>query len=329
VAQMPYLSVVSPCFNEELVLYEYYKRTKAACEKLGRSYEIVLINDGSKDATGRIIDDLASRDKHVVAIHLSRNHGQQLALTAGLSLCRGENILVIDADLQDPPELLGALLKRRDAGADVVYGQRRRRAGETWFKRVTSYYFYRCLNALTDVSIPHDTGDFRLMSRRVVDQLLAMPERNRFVRGMVSWVGFQQEAFSYDRDPRFAGESKYPVRRMLHLAIDAITSFSIRPLKLASRLSLGLGCLAVLLGTLGSGLWISGTSGAGVSLFLAILCFFNSLQLAVMAVQGEYLGRLYEESRNRPLFIVDRTMNLESKSGDAKPVDVSMERQAA
>lgn len=323
-AQTPYLSVVSPCFNEELVLNEFYRRTKAACEAITRPYEIVLINDGSRDATGRLIDDLARRDKHVVAIHLSRNHGQQLALTAGLSLCRGDNIFVIDADLQDPPELLASFLKQREAGADVVYGQRRRRAGETWFKRITAYSFYRFLNALTDVSIPRDTGDFRLMSRRVVDHLLAMNEKNRFVRGMVSWVGFKQEALPYDRDPRLAGESKYPFRRMLSLATDAITSFSVKPLKLSSYLAVLLGAFAVLSIVAAGVLWMAGISGASVAALIAILCFFNSLQMTVIAIQGEYLGRLYEEGKKRPLFIVERTLNL-----DSKPVDISLERQAA
>lgn len=323
-AQTPYLSVVSPCFNEELVLNEFYRRTKAACEAITRPYEIVLINDGSRDATGRLIDDLARRDKHVVAIHLSRNHGQQLALTAGLSLCRGDNIFVIDADLQDPPELLASFLKQREAGADVVYGQRRRRAGETWFKRITAYSFYRFLNALTDVSIPRDTGDFRLMSRRVVDHLLAMNEKNRFVRGMVSWVGFKQEALPYDRDPRLAGESKYPFRRMLSLATDAITSFSVKPLKLSSYLAVLLGSFAVLSTVAAGVLWMAGISGASVAALIAILCFFNSLQMTVIAIQGEYLGRLYEEGKKRPLFIVERTLNL-----DSKPVDISLERQAA
>lgn len=323
-AQTPYLSVVCPCYNEELVLNEFYRRTKSACEGTARPYEIVLVNDGSKDATGRLIDDLARRDKRVVAIHLSRNHGQQLALTAGLSHCRGDNVLVIDADLQDPPELLAPFLKLREAGADVVYGQRRRRAGETWFKRVTAYSFYRFLNALTDVSIPRDTGDFRLMSRRVVDHLLAMPEKNRFVRGMVSWVGFQQEAFPYDRDPRLAGESKYPLRRMLSLAADAITSFSIKPLKISYYLTLLFGSLAFLSAGAAGFLWMAGSSSATIWVILAMLCFFNSLQMGVIAVQGEYLGRLYEEGKHRPLFIVERTVNLDPKSAD-----LSLERQAA
>lgn len=323
-AQTPYLSVVCPCFNEEQVLNEFYRRTKSACEATARSYEIVLVNDGSKDATGQLMDDLARRDKHVVAIHLSRNHGQQLALTAGLSLCRGDNIFVIDADLQDPPELLAPFLRQREAGADVVYGQRRRRAGETWFKRTTAYFFYRFLNAFTDVSIPRDTGDFRLMSRRVVDHLLAMPEKNRFVRGMVSWVGFKQEAFPYDRDPRLAGESKYPFRRMLSLATDAITSFSVKPLKISYYFALLFGLLAFISTIFAGFLWVAGSSIATVAAIVAILCLFNSLQMGVIAIQGEYLGRLYEEGKNRPLFIVERAVNV-----DAKSVDISLERQAA
>ncbi len=230
-SQPPYLSVVSPCFNEELVLPDFYKRMKAACESLGESYEIVLINDGSRDRTADMMDALAEQDPCVVAVHLSRNHGHQLALSAGLTVSRGDNVLVIDADLQDPPELLSEMVARREAGADVVYGKRRERAGETWFKRATAHWFYRFLDSLTDTPIPRDTGDFRLMSRRSVEWLLSMPERHRFIRGMVSWIGFKQEPIVYDRDPRFAGESKYPLRRMLRLAMDAITEESVPPLR--------------------------------------------------------------------------------------------------
>ena len=324
VAKTPHISVVSPCFNEELVLAEFYRRAKGACEKCTSHYEIVLVNDGSTDATGRMIDDLAHRDKHVVAVHLSRNHGQQLALTAGLSVCRGDNILIIDADLQDPPELLPSMLSRRQAGADVVYGQRRQRAGETWFKRWSAYSFYRFLNSLTDISIPRDTGDFRLVSRRVIDCLLAMPERQRFVRGMVNWIGFRQEAFLYDRDPRFAGVSKYPVGRMVKLAIDAITSFSLKPLAIASYLAAVTGLLSIGLVLYAVMSLVLGGAGSGWAILLAALSMMSSLQFVVLAIQGEYLGRLYEQSKGRPLFIIDRMVNAEPVTFVKAP-----ERQAA
>jgi dolichol-phosphate mannosyltransferase len=254
----------------------------------------------------------------VVAVHLSRNHGQQLALTAGLSVCRGDDILVIDADLQDPPELVGEMLARRAAGADVVYGKRRRRAGETAFKRTTSYLFYRGLAALTEADIPQDTGDFRLMSRRVVDWLLAMPERRRFVRGMVSWIGFRQEPLLYDRDPRVAGETKWPLRQLLRLAIDAVTSFSIKPLLAAAWLAGATGILAAGCALWATATWISGAAAGGVAL-AALMLGLSAVQFVVLAIQGQYLGRLCEQSRDRPLFIIDRIEDAAGRHAVAPP----------
>lgn len=305
-SQPPYLSVVSPCFNEELVLPDFYKRMRAACEKLGESYEIVLINDGSRDRTAELMDALAEEDPRVVAVHLSRNHGHQLALSAGLTVCRGDNVLVIDADLQDPPELLAEMVARREAGVDVVYGKRRERAGETWFKRVTAHWFYRFLDSLTDTPIPRDTGDFRLMSRRSVEWLLSMPERHRFIRGMVSWIGFRQEPIVYDRDPRFAGESKYPLRRMLKLAMDAITGFSIKPLTLAVYLAMVSGSLSMLFVLYAVLSWMSGEAALGWSSLMVVVSMMSCLQFVMLGIQGQYLGRLYEQSKGRPLFIIDR-----------------------
>jgi len=229
---MTALSIVVPCFNEEACLPTLHERlTAAARGAAGDDYEIVLVNDGSRDSTWPIMRRLADEDPHVVGVNLSRNHGHQLALTAGLDLCRGEVILIIDADLQDPPELLPQMLEtmRRD-GADVVYGVRRSRAGETPFKRATAHGFYRLLSRATEVDIPLDAGDFRLMSRRALDALLAMPEQARFIRGMVAWIGFKQAPFTYDRDRRFAGETKYPLRKMIRFAFDALTGFSSAPL---------------------------------------------------------------------------------------------------
>ena len=237
-----------PCYNEEDCLEELFRRlTDVAAEVTGDDYEIVLVNDGSKDSTWELIKHAARSDPHIVGIDMSRNYGHQLALSAGLTYCVGERVLVIDADLQDPPELLKDMMTLMDGGYDVVYGQRRRRDGDTYFKRTSAALFYRLLARVTDVDIPIDAGDFRLMSRRALDTLLSMPEQHRFIRGMVSWIGYQQIAIPYDRQERYAGVTKYPLKKMVRFAIDAITGFSIQPLRLASQLGLMLGVCGVFL----------------------------------------------------------------------------------
>jgi polyisoprenyl-phosphate glycosyltransferase len=244
----PQLSVVAPCFNEADGLMELHRRLSAACaDVVADAYEIVLVDDGSVDATALVFAELARRDRHFVGVGLSRNYGHQLALTAGLWVCRGDRALIIDADLQDPPELLGAMMALMDEGADVVYGQRIARPGESWRKRATAGLFYRALRSLSDVDIPLDSGDFRLMNRRSLAAFLAMPEAHRFVRGMVSWIGFKQVALPYERAERFRGRTKYPLRKMLGLALDAITGFSVRPLRLANYLSLLLAICSLLI----------------------------------------------------------------------------------
>jgi dolichol-phosphate mannosyltransferase len=302
----PFLSVVSPCYNEEETVPEFYWRVTEVCERLGLPYELVLVNDGSRDATWDRMVELTRTDPHVVAINLSRNHGQQLALSAGLSHCRGERILILDADLQDPPELLPEMLERIDRGADVVFGQRRQRAGETVLKRATSALFYRLISKISSVPIPLDTGDFRLITRRVLDHLLAMPEQHRFIRGMVSWLGFRQEALLYDRDARFAGETKYPFRKLCKLATDAITSFSTQPLLYAGYV--GAFLLLAGMGLLGGGL-VGLCFGAHLDSLLVLLgamSFLGGLQLVGMGLLGAYLGRLCEQSKGRPLFLIER-----------------------
>ncbi len=230
----PRVSVVVPCFNEEEVIAETVRRLGVACrDAVGDDYEIVFIDDGSRDRTWPLLQGIAQADPNVVALSLSRNFGHQLALSAGLQLCRGERILVIDADLQDPPELLKPMMAVMDEGADVVYGQRTERQGETAFKTGSASLFYRLLNKLTDVDIPENVGDFRLVTRPVLDALLALPEQHRFVRGLVAWLGFRQVAFPYVRAERFAGVTKYPLRKMLRLAVDAITGFSVVPLRIS------------------------------------------------------------------------------------------------
>lgn len=296
--------MVAPCYNEEAGLAEFCRRVVAACEAQAPAFEVVLINDGSRDGTWPIMCDLARRDPHLVCVNLSRNHGHQLALTAGLTVCRGRRVLIIDSDLQDPPELVGEMMRLMDGGADVVYGQRRRRRGESLFKRGTAAIFYRLIGRLTSTPIPADTGDFRLISRRALAVLLSMPEKNRFIRGMVSWIGFTQVPLAYDRDPRFAGETKYPVRKMVKLAMDAVTSFSVKPLILAIYLGLTTSVLALLLVIYSVVSWVFFDAVAGWTSQMAAISLLGGVQLLVLGIIGEYLGRLYDEIKGRPLFII-------------------------
>ena len=300
------LSIVVPCFNEEACLRPLYERlTSAARTAVGEGYEIVLVNDGSRDATWPMMRTLAADDPHVIGVNLSRNHGHQLALTAGLDLCRGDTILIIDADLQDPPELLSDMLDTmRRESADVVYGVRKSRAGETAFKRATAHGFYRLLSRATDVDIPVDAGDFRLMSRRALDALLAMPEQARFIRGMVAWIGFRQVPFAYDRDERFAGETKYPFSKMLRFALDALTGFSSAPLKLASHVGLALSIGSVILILYIAYAWAAGHNIPGWTSLMLVVVIIGAVQMFVLALMGEYIGRLYNEAKKRPLYIV-------------------------
>ena len=304
---MTALSIVIPCFNEEACLEHLHRRvTDAARTAVGDDYELVLINDGSRDGSWAMMQRLAAADRHVIAINLSRNHGHQLALTAGLDLCRGDNILIIDADLQDPPELLPAMIETMHReGADVVYGVRASRAGETHFKRATAHAFYRLLARSTDIEIPVDSGDFRLMSRRALNVFLAMPEQSRFIRGMVAWIGFRQVPIAYDRAERVAGNSKYPFSKMLRFALDALTAFSSAPLKLASHfgLLLSFGSLLIIAYILFA--WITGRSVQGWTSILLVVVVLGAAQMFVLAMIGEYIGRLYTQAKGRPLYVVE------------------------
>ncbi|HEX8553268.1 MAG TPA: glycosyltransferase family 2 protein, partial [Sphingomonas sp.] len=257
------------------------------------------------DGSWTMMQELSARDPHVVAINLSRNHGHQLALTAGLDLCSGERILIIDADLQDPPELLEPMRAHmRAQNADVVYAVRRKREGETLFKKGTAALFYRLLDRVTDIDIPLDTGDFRLMSRRALDAFLAMPEQARFIRGMVAWIGFRQVPFAYDRQERAAGETNYPFGKMLRLAFDAVTGFSTAPLRWASHVGLALTGVSLLLFVyIGIG-WLTGSAVQGWTSTMAVTVFLGAVQMFVLGMIGEYLGRLYIESKHRPLYLV-------------------------
>jgi glycosyltransferase involved in cell wall biosynthesis len=303
----PALSVVAPCFIEVETLPELYRRVSNACrEQVGDNYEVILINDGSSDGTWPSIVALTMGDPHIVGVNLSRNHGHQLALSAGLSVCGGRRVLIIDADLQDPPELLPQMMALMDDGAEVVYGQRESRSGETWFKMLSAAVFYRILKQLVDIDIPLDTGDFRLMSRRAIDILTAMPEQHRFIRGMVSWIGLDQRPLLYRREKRFAGHTKYPFRKMLRFAADAITGFSVRPLRIAVYFGVlfALGGFAVFAYVLHA--WWMDRTIEGWTSTITVVLLLGGVQLLVLGVFGEYLGRLYLESKHRPLFVIDK-----------------------
>jgi polyisoprenyl-phosphate glycosyltransferase len=302
----PALSIVIPCFNEQDCLPELHRRVTAVAQgQCGDHFEVILVNDGSTDKSWDVIQQIATGDPRVIGINLSRNHGHQLALTAGLDLSSGTYVLILDADLQDPPELLSNMMAEMVAQkADVVYAVRRARAGETAAKRAGAALFYRILAKLTDTNIPLDTGDFRLMSRRALDALLAMPEQARFIRGMVAWVGFKQVPIGYDRAERLAGETKYPLSKMVRLAFDAITGFSTAPLRFASHVGLALvGVSLIIMGYIFIG-WLVGNTVPGWTSLMLIVVMLGAAQMFVLGMIGEYLGRLYMESKRRPLYLV-------------------------
>ncbi len=315
----PWLSVVLPCYNESEVIAETHRRVTAVCEKVGKSYELVVVNDGSKDDTLAKLHELAKKDPHLVVVNLSRNHGHQLALSAGLHFATGERIMIMDADLQDPPELLPEMLAQMDKGIDVLYAQRRTRYGDALLKRIFCAVYYRMLHWLADTHIPLDTGDFRLITKRVRDLIVAMPERQRFIRGMVSWVGFRQEPFLYDRDARFAGETKYPFSKLLALAIDGILSSSSKPLRFAMPVGIAAITVSFLFGlyALVSIFFVSRTPQGWASLMAAI-SFFGGSQLVVLGILGEYLGRIHEQTRGRPVFMVESVYRSEEAGGSGK-----------
>jgi len=301
------LSVVAPCYNEEKVLPEFIARLTTVCRTLGCDYEIVLINDGSRDLTHAVALRLAQADPHLRVANFYRNFGHQAAVTAGLDLADGDAVVLIDSDLQDPPEVIPEMFAKWREGVDVVYGQRRTRAGESLFKLLTAKFFYRLLSWTTDRSIPKDTGDFRLMDRSVVEVLKAMRERHRFIRGMVSWVGGRQEPVLYDRQPRFAGVTSYPLAKMASFAIDAITSFSVLPLRLLSYSALVVLAITLLMAIVvfivrlvNPHYFIPGYS----SLMLTIM-FFGGINLLAFGIIGEYIGRMYESVKGRPLYIIE------------------------
>ena len=327
---IPNLSVVAPCYNEEASLPAFIDRMEAACRAAANgAYEIILINDGSRDRTWSCIQALAATRPGLVGINLSRNHGHQLAVSAGLTRATGRRVLIIDADLQDPPELLGQMMARMDEGADVVYGRRAARAGETGLKLVTAHLFYRLLGRLSDVDIPRDTGDFRLMNRRITDHLCAMPEQDRFLRGMVAWLGGRQEEVLYDRPARFAGETGYSLFKMVHLAVSGLTSFSNAPLRLASLLAVG-GALAgvVILAWTLIGFALGRTVPGWTSLAL-LITLFSTAQLGCTAILGAYVGRILTQVKGRPLFVISEQVASPFRVGLSAPVAVEVNETAA
>jgi glycosyltransferase involved in cell wall biosynthesis len=305
----PLLSVVVPIYNEEAVVEALHSRLLQVLNPSGQSFEIVFVNDGSKDSSAPMLDAICGSDSRFKVLHFSRNFGHQAAVTAGLHSVTGQVVVVIDADLQDPPELIHDMMKLWLDGYDVVYAQKARREGVNPFKKLAYYVYYRMLRGLTDVEVPADTGDFCLMDRKIVDLLNAMPERNRYVRGLRAWLGFRQTAIRFERPARFAGETKYPFRRMVGLAVDGILSLSKAPLRLAmyfgffaSFVSLALIVYFVL-----ERLFGPGNLPRGWASTIVVILFLGGVQLICIGVIGEFIGRIYDEVKQRPLYIVGRS----------------------
>ncbi len=302
----PKYSLIIPIYNEAETIAELYRRVASLMERLDDSVELILIDDGSQDTSLEIIRNLHQQDSRVCYLSFARNFGHQIAVTAGLHFARGQAIVVLDADLQDPPELIPDLIEKWRQGYQVVYAQRTVRRRENWFKRFTAYTFYRILQRLADVNIPADTGDFCLMDRQVVDALNAIPEQNRYIRGLRAWVGFKQTAVRFEREPRFAGTVKYTFRKSLRLAINSIISFSRIPLQLATYLGLFAAGVALLMALLVLywRLFESGSRLIGFAAIAIAVLFLGAVQLVCIGILGEYIGRIYEEVKGRPLYIM-------------------------
>lgn len=303
----PMLSVVVPAFNEEVVLPEFHRRLSAVLKKSGVGYEVVYVNDGSRDGTLAQLEHMHDEDPRVAILNLSRNFGKEIALTAGLDHARGEAVVVIDADLQDPPELIPTLLERWRDGFDIVYATRAARNGESFLKKFTASQFYRTMKLLTRVEIPADTGDFRLLSRRAVDALGRLREQHRFMKGLFAWIGYPQASVPYHRDPRFAGHTKFDYWKLWNFAVEGITSFTTGPLKVASYLGLVTATAAFLYA-----IWIVyktvrfGDPVAGYPSLMVVVLFLGGVQLTTLGIIGEYLGRMFNETKGRPLYLLER-----------------------
>ena len=309
----PVLSVVVPCFNEAEGLDQFHARLRAVMDGLGAAWEVVYVNDGSADATLARVEALRAADGRVALVNLSRNFGKEIALTAGLDHATGEAVVVIDADLQDPPEVIPALVAAWRSGFDMVYAQRRVREGETWLKRATADGFYRVMQRVGGVRLPRDAGDFRLMSRRAVDALLRLREQHRFMKGLFAWVGFPSVAVLYDRAPRHAGTSSWSYWRLWNLALEGITGFTVVPLKVATYLGLAVAVFAALFGgQLVVRTLLFGNPVPGYPSLMAVVLFLGGAQLMTLGVIGEYLGRVFNETKRRPLYLVERYCSAEA-----------------
>ena len=304
------VSVVVPVYNEAEVIGEMYRRlTHVAAALPDLDYELVVVDDGSRDESYASLLSIARTDSRLRILKLSRNFGHQTAITAGIDVARGDAIVVIDADLQDPPEIIPEMIARWGEGFDVVYGVRAKRAGETMMKLATASVFYRMLHRMTNISIPVDAGDFRLMSRRAADQLRAMREKDRFVRGLISWIGFRQASIPYHREARFAGTTKYPLRKMLKFAVDGLTSFSTLPLKIATWMGYLASAFAfIYLASVFVQKWLGRTVEGWATIMVAML-FMGGVQLICLGIMGEYIGRIFTEAKGRPLYVVEEFVN--------------------
>ena len=303
--QQPVLSVVLPIYNEEQVIPEMYRRMTAVLEDIGETYELVLVNDGSRDRSRELLHELHQRDPRVHVINFARNFGHQVAITAGMDYAQGDAVVVIDADLQDPPEVIAQMMEKWREGYQVVYGVRTERKGESLFKLTTANLFYRLINSITSVEIPLDAGDFRLMDRAVIQTLRTMREKRRYMRGLSAWVGFKQTPLPYKREARFAGETKYPLKKMLRFASDGITNFSLIPLQFATYMgfvSALLALVGLIFAIIGRLFWPGALLGQATTLVSVL--FIGGVQLISLGIIGEYLGRIYEEVKGRPLYIV-------------------------
>lgn len=318
----PTLSLVLPIYNEEAVIPELHRRLQGFLAELGLDAEVLFVNDGSRDRSLELLRALAADEPRYRILSFARNFGHQTAITAGVDYARGEAVVLMDADLQDPPEVVLEMVKKWREGFDVVYGRRGKRAGETFFKVLTARWFYRIFASMIPIDVPLDTGDFRLMSRRVVVALRELRETHRFVRGIVAWLGFKQVDVTYDRPGRFAGETKYPMRKMLRFALDGITSFSVVPLRFSTYLG-----VLMSLASGGVVLWALlakyafHTTVPGWTAIVVIIAIFASVQLLMIGILGEYIGRIYEEVKRRPLYIVADTVNLPKRREDVEDED--------
>ena len=313
----PEFSVIIPAYNEQEVIEESYKRLTAVMSQINEPYELLFIDDGSRDNTASILARICESDPNVKLLRFSRNFGHMPAITAGMDYAGGSAILVIDADLQDPPELFPKMIEKWREGYDVVYGKRSERKGETAFKKMSAGLYYRFLRRMTDVDLPVDTGEFRLIDRKVCDAIKRIKEKNRYIRGLVSWVGFRQTAVEYVREKRFAGETKYPFTKMIKFAMDGITSFSYKPLKLAAHLGFTISALSFfyLIIVLYQRLFTQ-TTTTGWASMVAVVLFSQGIVLMVLGLMGEYIGRIFEEIKDRPIYIIKEILNDDSEAED-------------